>query len=116
MSKTTSPASPRPADLPIRMLHDRLLVDPEGDASERQSSAGRVIPATAVGPRRLSWGGVVAAGEDVRQVSVDDRVLYDPEDKPEVELGGEFFVLLRERDVHAVSQSAEDSGPTDMYL
>ena len=59
MSKTTSPASPRPADLPIRMLHDRLLVDPEVDASERQSSAGLVIPATAVGPKRLAWAVVV---------------------------------------------------------
>ncbi len=110
VSTTTS------APLPIRMLHDRVLVRPEKDGAESRTAAGLVIPVTAVGPRRLSWGNVVAAGEHVRQVSVDDRVLYDPEDKPEVELGGEFFVLLRERDVHAVSQSVEDSGPTGMYL
>lgn len=110
VSATTS------STLPIRMLHDRVLVRPEKDGAESRTAAGLVIPVTAVGPRRLAWGSVVAAGEHVRQVAVDDRVLYDPEDKPEVELGGEFFVLLRERDVHAVSQQAQASGPTGMYL
>ena len=126
VSKTTSaPAttSSRPSpsrsvarDLPIRMLHDRLLVDPEVDASERQSSAGLVIPATAVGPKRLAWAVVVAAGEHVRQVAVGDRVLFDPDERAEVELGGKDLVLLRERDVHAVSQEVEEDGPTGLYL
>ncbi|WP_141388803.1 GroES family chaperonin [Cellulosimicrobium cellulans] len=98
------------------MLHDRLLVDPEVDGSERQSSAGLVIPATAVGPKRLSWAVVVAAGEHVRQVAVGDRVLFDPDDRAEVELGGRDLVLLRERDVHAVSQELEEDGPTGLYL
>lgn len=104
-----------PDSLPIRMLHDRLLVLPEGDAGERQSSAGLVIPATAVGPKRLGWATVVAAGEHVRQVGVGDRVLFDPDERAEVELGGEHYVLLRERDVHAVSQP-EESGGTGLYL
>ncbi len=126
VSKTTSApatASSRPSpsrtaarDLPIRMLHDRLLVDPEVDASERQSSAGLVIPATAVGPKRLAWAVVVAAGEHVRQVAVGDRVLFDPDERAEVELGGKDLVLLRERDVHAVSQEVEEDGPTGLYL
>ena len=126
VSKTTSapstsssrPSSARPAarDLPIRMLHDRLLVDPEVDASERQSSAGLVIPATAVGPKRLAWAAVVAVGEHVRQVAVGDRVLFDPDERAEVELGGKDLVLLRERDVHAVSQEVDESGPTGLYL
>ncbi|OLT54368.1 chaperonin [Cellulosimicrobium sp. CUA-896] len=121
MSKTSS-TSPRPAsvdrraDLPVRMLHDRLLVDPEVDASERQSSAGLVIPATAAGPKRLAWAVVVAAGEHVRQVAVGDRVLFDPDERAEVELGGKDLVLLRERDVHAVSQDVDESGPTGLYL
>lgn len=126
VSKTTSAAPTAPArssatrpgarDLPIRMLHDRLLVDPEVDASERQSSAGLVIPATAVGPKRLAWAVVVAAGEHVRQVAVGDRVLFDPDERAEVELGGKDLVLLRERDVHAVSQELEEDGPTGLYL
>lgn len=121
VSETTSTPS-RPAssggrtDLPVRMLHDRLLVEPEVDASERQSSAGLVIPATAVGPKRLAWAVVVAVGEHVRQVAVGDRVLFDPDERAEVELGGKDLVLLRERDVHAVSQEVDESGPTGLYL
>ncbi|MET3976689.1 chaperonin GroES [Cellulosimicrobium sp. 4261] len=115
-SSRPSPSRPAASDLPIRMLHDRLLVDPEVDASERQSSAGLVIPATAVGPKRLAWAVVVAAGEHVRQVAVGDRVLFDPDERAEVELGGKDLVLLRERDVHAVSQEVEEDGPTGLYL
>lgn len=115
-SSRPSPSRPADRDLPIRMLHDRLLVDPEVDASERQSSAGLVIPATAVGPKRLAWAVVVAAGEHVRQVAVGDRVLFDPDERAEVELGGKDLVLLRERDVHAVSQEVEEDGPTGLYL
>nr|WP_098463102.1 co-chaperone GroES [Isoptericola jiangsuensis] len=98
------------------MLHDRVLVDPEVDSSERQSSAGLVIPATAAGPKRLAWAKVVAKGEHVRQVAVGDRVLYDPEERAEVELGGTDYVLLRERDVHAVAQAHDDDGSTGLYM
>ncbi|NNU28037.1 GroES family chaperonin [Isoptericola sediminis] len=98
------------------MLHDRVLVDPEIDSAERQSSAGLVIPATASGPKRLAWAKVVAKGEHVRQVEVGDRVLYDPEERAEVDLGGTDYVLLRERDVHAVAERSDDGGATGLYL
>ncbi|PZR55526.1 co-chaperone GroES [Xylanimonas oleitrophica] len=98
------------------MLFDRLLVQPEVDASERQTSAGLVIPATAQGPKRLAWAVVVAKGEHVRQVAVGDRVLFDPEERAEVEIGGTDYVLLRERDVHGVSQAETESGTTGLYL
>ncbi|QAY64683.1 co-chaperone GroES [Xylanimonas allomyrinae] len=98
------------------MLFDRLLVQPEVDASERQSSAGLVIPATAVGPKRLAWAVVVVKGEHVRQVAVGDRVLFDPEERAEVEVGGTDYVLLRERDVHGVSQRQEATEATGLYL
>lgn len=98
------------------MLHDRLLVLPEVDSAERQSSAGLVIPATAVGPKRLGWARVAAAGENVRQVSVGDRILFDPEDKAEVEISGAHYVLLREKDVHAVSQVAQTGSKPGLYL
>ncbi|GII99529.1 chaperonin GroES [Sediminihabitans luteus] len=101
---------------PVRMLHDRILVDPEKDASERQSSAGLVIPATAAGPKKLAWAVVVAAGEHVRQVAVGDRVLFDPEDRAEVTLGGKDLVLLRERDVHGVAHVPDDGGGTGLYM
>jgi chaperonin GroES len=114
-TRATSSGS-TPERLPLRMLHDRLLVLPEVDSSERQSSAGLVIPATAVGPKRLAWAQVVATGENVRQVRRGDRVLFDPEERAEVELNGKSFVLLREKDVSAVSEPEEVDGKTGLYL
>jgi len=97
------------------MLHDRVLVSAEG-AGERTSSAGILIPATAAVGRRLAWARVVALGQHVRQVEVGDRVLYDPEDKAEVELHGRGYVLLRERDLHAVAAPRVSDGGTGLYL
>jgi len=114
--KRATPSGSEPERLPLRMLHDRLLVLPEVDASERQSSAGLVIPATAVGPKRLAWAQVVATGENVRHVARGDRVLFDPEERAEVELNGASYVLLREKDVSAVSQPEETGGKTGLYL
>ena len=101
---------------PIRLLHDRVLVsvDTEG---ERRSSGGIVIPATAaMGGRRLSWSRVAAVGPHVRAVEVGDRVLFDPEDKAEVEVQGEVYVVMRERDVHAVAAERLEAGSTGLYL
>jgi chaperonin GroES len=102
--------------LPIRMLHDRVLVSADGDAGERRSTAGIVIPATAAVGKRLAWAAVVAVGQHVRQVEVGDRVLYDPEDRAEVELHGGQYVLLRERDIHAVASRRVEDGHTGLYL
>lgn len=102
--------------LPIRMLHDRVLVSVEGEAGERRSTSGIVIPATAAVGKRLAWAAVVAVGQNVRQIEVGDRVLYDPEDRAEVELHGAQYVLLRERDLHAVAAPRVDAGQTGLYL
>lgn len=103
---------------PIKMLHDRLLVETGKDDGERRSSGGIVIPATAaMGARRLTWGRVVAVGPHARTVVVDDKVLYDADDKPEVEVAGEVYVLMRERDVHAVAADRiADGESTGLYL
>ena len=101
--------------LPIRMLHDRVLVSLEQEG-ERKSSAGILIPATAQMGRRLAWAKVVAIGANVRTVEVDDRVLFDPEDRAEVELHGTEYVLLRERDIHAVAAERLEDGQTGLYL
>ena len=115
---TGSAGSPRSAGagLPIRMLHDRVLVSTDGEGGERRSSAGILIPATATVGKRLSWATVVAAGPNVRQVQIDDRVLYDPEDRAEVELQSTPYVLLRERDIHAVAAPRVEDGHTGLYL
>jgi chaperonin GroES len=102
--------------LPIRMLHDRVLVSIDAEAGERRSSGGIVIPATAAVGKRLAWARVVAVGGNVRTVQRGDRVLYDPEDRAEIELHGVDYVLLRERDIHAVAAERLEDGATGLYL
>ena len=103
--------------LPIRMLHDRVLVELDREAGERRSSGGIVIPATAaLGGRRLAWCRVVAVGAHVRPGEVGDRVLFDPEDKAEVEVQGESYVVMRERDIHAVAAERLGDTQTGLYL
>ncbi|WP_040281687.1 chaperonin [Tessaracoccus massiliensis] len=104
------------ASLAIRMLHDRVLVDVDAVAGERRSGGGILIPATVQMGRRLTWAKVVAIGPNVRSVEVDDRVLFDSEDRAEVELQAKSYVLLRERDIHAVASSAPSDGGTGLYL
>jgi chaperonin GroES len=98
------------------MLHDRVLVSLDIDHGERRSSGGIVIPATAQMGRRLAWAQVAAVGANVRTVEVGDRVLFDPEEKAEVEVGGHDYVLLRERDLHAVASERLPDGQTGLYL
>jgi len=103
--------------LPIRMLHDRVLVSVDGEAGERTSGGGILIPATASVGKRLSWARVVAIGPNVRQVDLEDRVLFDPEERAEVEIQSKGYVLLRERDLHAVAARApKGEGGTGLYL
>jgi chaperonin GroES len=102
--------------LPIRLLHDRVLVRLEGNEGERRSAAGIVIPATASVGRRLSWATAVGVGPHVRTIVNGDRVLFDPEDRSEVELQGRDYILLRERDVHAVAASRVENDGTGLYL
>lgn len=104
------------AKQPIRMLHDRLLVQLDDEAGDRRSAGGIVIPATAAVGKRLSWARVQAIGPQVRTVEEGDRVLYDPEDRAEVELHATTYILLRERDLHAVASERLDEGQTGLYL
>ena len=101
--------------LPIQLLHDRVLVKEEGPNGERRSTGGIVIPATAQVGTRLVWAEVVGVGPNVRTVESGDRVLFEPEDRGEVEVRGETLVLLRERDIHAVA-AARVENSTGLYL
>ena len=111
--RTGPAADARP---PIRMLHDRVLVRVDAESAERLSSSGILIPATASVGKRLAWGLVAATGQHVRQVNVGDRVLFDPEDRAEVELHGVDYTLLRERDLHGVAEPEDSGRSTGLYL
>nr|WP_194737400.1 co-chaperone GroES [Actinomadura sp. RB99] len=97
------------------MLHDRVMIKVEKDAGERRSTGGIVIPATVEQANRLVWGEVCGVGHHVRTVKVGDRVLFHPGDQYEVEIQGENYLVMRERDLHAVASERPEHG-TGLYL
>lgn len=103
------------AKIPIRMLNDRLLVKIPQSEGERRSSGGILIPATAQISKRLVWAEVVAMGANVRSAEMGDKVLFSPEDRYEVEVGGTDYIMLRERDIHAVASSRNEAS-TGLYI
>jgi chaperonin GroES len=115
---TTAVDNGRRADdkLAIKMLNDRVLVRVDVGEGERTSSGGILIPATAQISKRLAWAEVVAVGPNVRAMQVGDHVLFNPEDRYEVEVRGDDYIILRERDVHAVAASRLGEASTGLYL
>ena len=99
----------------IRMTADRLLVRPSNEHGERKSRAGILIPATAAVNRRLVWAEVIASGPTVRNITSGDTVLFSPDTGFEVEIRAEEYLILRERDVHAVA-AIQTEGGTGLYL
>jgi chaperonin GroES len=100
--------------LEIQMLHDRVMVRPD-TTGERRSGAGIVIPATAEVAKRLVWGEVFGVGSYVRTVKVGDRVLFARDDQYEVDVQGSNYLVLRERELHAVATERTEHG-TGLYL
>jgi chaperonin GroES len=101
--------------LQIQMLHDRVMVKVVDGTGERRSSAGIVIPATAEVAKRLIWGEVCGVGQHVRTVKVGDRVLFGRDDQYEIEVQGQTYLVLRERELHAVATDRAEHG-TGLYL
>jgi chaperonin GroES len=102
--------------LPIKMLNDRILVKLANNEAERRSSGGILIPATAEMSKRLAWAEVVATGPNVRAMTIGDQVLFNPEDRYEVEVRGDEYIILRERDIHAVASKRLGDPSTGLYL
>ena len=98
------------------MLNDRILVQLDIPEGERRSTGGILIPATAQVGKRLAWAEAIAVGPNVRTVESGDQVLFNPEDRYEVEVRGADYLILRERDIHAVAAPRLDEGSTGLYL
>jgi chaperonin GroES len=103
------------AKLEIQMLHDRVMVRISPETGERRSSGGIVIPATAQVAKRLIWGEVFGVGSHVRTVKVGDQVLFNPDEQYEFEVQGQAYLVMRERDLHAVATHDTEQG-TGLYL
>jgi len=99
---------------PITVLADRVLVQVPHAEGERRSRAGILIrppprcPAVWPGPKRSP-----SAPRADHQGG--DNVLFNPEDQYEVEMHGDEYLILRERDIHAVASTRIDGG-TGLYL
>jgi len=92
----------------IRLTADRVLVNVP-DESERKSKGGLLIPATAATPvKRCVWSDVVLVGPETRNVKPGDRILFIPQSGLEVDVDGDIFLLLRERDVQAIASDRVD--------
>jgi chaperonin GroES len=100
----------------IRMTADRILVASPKEMGERKSRGGILIPATVEAEtKRAVWGEVIAVGPLVRSAETGDLVLFGPESAYELEIRGEEYIVLKERDIHAVA-SGRTEGKTGLYL
>jgi chaperonin GroES len=100
----------------IRMTADRILVMSPKEIGDRKSRGGILIPATVDSEtKKALWGEVVAVGPMVRTAEVGDLVLFGPENAYELEIRGEDYVAVKERDIHAVA-SGRTEGTTGLYL
>ena len=88
----------------------------EGGEGERRLVGRHRHPGDGVDGPAAVLGDGGRGGPNVRSIVTGDRVLFDPEDRSEVELHGREYVLLRERDVHAVAASRVEPDATGLYL
>lgn len=106
----------RAAAKAVTMMADRVLVRRPDEEAERRSKGGLLIPATAATvSKRGLWATAVAVGPNVRSVEPEDEVLLLPDAGIEVEIGGEEYLLVREREIHAVASERGDPR-TGLYL
>jgi chaperonin GroES len=100
----------------VQMMSDRVLIRRPDDEGERKSKGGLLIPATAATvSKRGQWATVVAVGPNVRNVEAGDEVLLLPDSGIEVEIRGDEYLLVREREIHAVASERTDP-KTGLYL
>jgi len=115
-AKLRAAVKPKEEARPVRLTSSRVLVKRPDEEGERRSKGGLLIPATAASVnRKCIWSEVVVVGPDVRGIEAGDTVLFLPDAGFEVEVHGEDYLLLRERDVHAVASDRIEV-QTGLYL
>ena len=98
--------------MPVRPLHDRVLVKRADEEEEQKSSAGIIIPDTA--KEKPQRGTVVAVGEgkkddDGKRITLDvkagDEVLFGKYSGTEVKIDGDELLIMHETDILGVIES-----------
>jgi chaperonin GroES len=113
---SSAAADAREAKLAVRVTADRILCA-HPDQGDRKTKGGILIPATAKSADRLGvWADVTEVGPLVRSVEAGDKILFLPEAAIEVDVRGDLFLIVRERDVHAVASNERPAGSTGLYL
>ncbi len=97
--------------MPVRPLHDRVLVK-RADEAEQTSSSGIIIPDTA--KEKPQRGTVIAVGEGKKDddgdritpdVKVGDVVLFGKYAGTEVKIDGEEYLIMHETDILGIITS-----------
>ncbi|CAN5211842.1 hypothetical protein BH23ACT9_BH23ACT9_11480 [soil metagenome] len=104
------------AGMAVRVTADRILCS-AGSDTDKRSRGGILIPATAASRDRHGvWAEVMEAGPLVRSTSAGDKVLFLPDSAIEVDVHGDTYLIVRERDVHAIASAEREAGSTGLYL
>lgn len=100
----------------VRVTADRVLCD-VGTEGDKRTRGGILIPATAESKDRHGvWATVREVGPLVRSITPGDKVLFLPEATIEVDVHGVDYLIVRERDVHAIASAQPDAQNTGLYL
>lgn len=81
----------------IQPLADYIVAQEE--APETKTASGLYLPEKAA--EKPKTAKVVAVGKDVKQVKVDDRIIYKSYSNTDVKVGTDEYILVKEEDVLA---------------
>ncbi|HUA13356.1 MAG TPA: co-chaperone GroES [Candidatus Sulfotelmatobacter sp.] len=82
---------------PLQPLNDHIIAI--GDEAETKTASGLYIPDKA--QEKPKTAKVVAVGKDVKQVKVNDRIVYKSFSTTEVKVSGKEYIVVKEEDVLA---------------
>lgn len=88
------------SNVPLKPLDDRIVAIREESANK--TSAGLYLPDNAKEKSQIAK--VVAVGENVKEVKVDDRIVVREYSTTEVKLDDKKYLIVKEEDVLAVVQ------------
>jgi chaperonin GroES len=82
---------------PLKPLADRVVAVKE--QAQNKTAAGLYLPDSA--KEKSAIAKVVAVGADVKEIKVDERIIYKEYSTTEVKIDGVEYLLVREEDVLA---------------
>lgn len=81
----------------IQPLADYVVA--EAEAAETKTASGLYLPDNAQEKPKVAK--VLAVGKDVKQVKVNDRIIYKSYSTTDVKVGADEYILVKEEDILA---------------